>query len=325
MKARFALALLPALAGLSACLAPAPLVDERRLGQSVDALLTRYAAKHGARPRVSLWLGDGAMREAFAEGADQSLACASSIKTAYLIEACAVRGLDLDKPLPSAARVLADRKHPAIEHFKQKVQGEIRRDLGKASAAATLWAMIRSRRGGGAARVSNAVYNAAANLVTAELGGPIALSGRLEQRWGSDGLAVRRYMLARRDQGDNAASARGLALVLAALARREVPGLSQARHDFTRKVMRVGHDSLLGEQFAKSGALDTHPQARIRSGFFDSGDEQVVYVVMLEQPMPKEQAASAGQALGALAIEIRDEMLNAVRRMRGAERAAGRR
>ena len=119
--------------------------------------------------------------------------------------------------------------------------------------------------------VSNAVYNAAANLVTAFLGGPPELTGRIHARHPDfAGIASRRYMLAARDvTGDNEATAASLAAVLAAIARGDVPGLSPETHDAMRDILFL-EETDDGRHFYKGGSLNSNPITRVLSGYWET-------------------------------------------------------
>ena len=237
----------------------------------------------------SIWIGAAdsfvAGGPLYAESASAPRPAASSIKTAYLVELFADRADALPKAVPGAAAVVGDPEHPAISHFDAETRAEIREQLENASARLVGRHMI---RGDG---VSNAVYNAAANLTTAFLGGPAALTRRIRARHPDfAGIASRRYMLAARDvTGDNEATARSLAAVLAAIARGDVPGLGPETQDAVRDILFLeGTDD--GRHFFKGGSLNSNPITRVLSGYFEQPGEargrQLVYVFMAELPGP---------------------------------------
>ena len=135
---------------------------------------------------------------------------ASAIKTAYLVELFTAHSTHLDEPLTGLAEVLGDDDHPALAPFNPATRAEIRRELAGASARRVGEVMM------GKLHASNAVYNAAANVTTAVLGGPVNLTSKIHARDQEFApIEVRRYMLAPRDRpGDNEASASALAAVL---------------------------------------------------------------------------------------------------------------
>ena len=204
----------------------------------------------------SVWIGTADLglhdgEPLYAESADVPRPAASSIKTAYLVEFFLDRAATLDEPVPDAVDVVGNPEHPAIVHFDADTQAEIKEHLETATARTVGRHMI---RGTG---VSNPVYNAAANLVTAFLGGPPELTARIQARHPDfAGIDSRRYMLAARDvTGDNTATAGSLAAVLAAVARGDVPGISPETHDAMRDILFL-EDTEDGRHFYK-GARST--------------------------------------------------------------------
>ncbi len=228
----------------------------------------------------SIWIGN-ASTPIHTEAAHVPRPAASSIKVAYLIELFAELGDALDQPVPNAAAVVGDPKHPAIAHFDAEVRREIRDRLEPADARTVGRHMI---RGTG---VSNAVYNAAANLTTAFLGGPPALTGRIHaRRRDFAGIHSRRYMLAARDRtGDNTATAASLAAVLGGIARGDLPGVPPGIHREMRDVLFL-EETPGGRHYYKGGALDSFPVTRVLSGYFERPGEppgrELVYVFMGE-------------------------------------------
>ncbi|HVJ84394.1 MAG TPA: hypothetical protein VM452_02055, partial [Caulifigura sp.] len=138
---------------------------------------------------VTAWIGD-ANGQAFLErGARDVMPTASAIKAFYLVEFFAKHADGLDQPLPKANDHLTD-DHPAVSHFAPDVREEIRKELTTASVRRIGLIMQ------GRTDVSNAIYNAAANLVTADLGGPEKLTALIHARDPRfKTVAVRRYML----------------------------------------------------------------------------------------------------------------------------------
>ncbi len=236
----------------------------------------------------SVWIGRANGEVLYAEAADVPRPAASSIKVSYLVELFAELEGALDRPVPGAAAIVGDPAHPAIAHFDPETQAEIRDALETADVRTVGRRMI---RGTG---VSNAVYNAAANLTTAFLGGPAALTERIHARHPDfAGIRSRRYMLAARNvTGDNTATAESLAAVLAAIARDDFPGASELR-----EVLFL-EDTPRGRHFYKGGSLNSLPVTRVLSGFFERAGEragaQLVYAFMGEiAEVPDPGAAGA--------------------------------
>ena len=126
----------------------------------------------------SIWIGTADLglhdgEPLYDESADVPRPAASSIKTAYLVEFFSDRASYARRTRPGTRWTSwAIRIIPAIVHFDADTQAEIREHLETATARTVGRHMI---RGTG---VSNPVYNAAANLVTAFLGGPPELTDK---------------------------------------------------------------------------------------------------------------------------------------------------
>lgn len=256
----------------------------------------------------------------YTEAAEAPRPAASSIKTAYLVELFAERAEALDEPLPGAEGIVGDPKHPAVAHFDAETRAEIREHLARATARTVGRHLI---RGDG---VSNAVYNAAANLATAFLGGPRALTARIHERHPDfSGIEARRYMLAAREAtGDNEATAASLAAVLVAIATGTVPGVGEGTHEALREVLFLeeeaaekiteetgndleeatdeGEGGEARRHYFKGGSLNSDPITRVLSGYIrrpgDPPGSALVYVFMAELPGPGDrEPAAAGTRL----------------------------
>ncbi len=222
-----------AIAGVGlAALAPAPSdgppPDVRKLDDQVRAIL----AEHGDGVEAGLWVG-GAKGDAwYAWKADEVRPTASAIKTAFLVELFARYAADLDRTPPGLDAILRD-GHPAIAHFSAEGRDEVRKGLSGASVRRIGGIMM------GSVPASNLVYNAAANVATALLGGPEGLTRAIHARDPAFApIVVRRYMLAdRKARGDNEATAASLAAVLRRVASGDLPGL---RPDVVDAIQRRG-------------------------------------------------------------------------------------
>lgn len=278
------------------------------LAAEVEALV----AKHGNGVQAAVWLADRDGRVLFARDAEALRPTASAIKVPLLVELLARCA---DKPAPKltrSAQIVDSVAHPAMKPFPAPAHAEIQTRLRNADVDTAAATMI---RGDG---VANATYNAAANLVIAELGGPQGADQALAARWpGAPEIRVRRYMLAPRDEfGDNEASARALGKVWLALLRQEIPGADQALATRARAVLAVAPDAKYGAHFCKHGALDSLPLARVLSGAYERGERGLVYVVMLSQPALPEGTTPAdeGKRLEQTAAAIRDLLLEKLAR-----------
>jgi hypothetical protein len=277
--------------------AAAPRVDARTLAAALD---TRLAA-HGDGVSAAVWLGGADGDAWFARAVDAPRATASAIKTFYLIELFGRFAGALDQPLPGVAGVLADDAHPAISHFTPEQRAEIRRELAGASARRVGLVMM------GTAPASNIVYNAAANLTTAALGGPESLTAAIRARDRAfAGVAARRYMLRDRgERGDNEAPAVALAAVYQRLASRRLTGIDAATMDAIHAALRRADDPAIGTHFDKGGSLASDPMCEIRAGWYETGRGPLVYVVMTLQPMPGADGREAsGRRLAATAEDL---------------------
>lgn len=277
-------------------------LDRPALGRDVDARL----ASHGDGIQASVWLGGADGDAWYARDAEVPRPTASAIKTFYLVELYAARAGSLDAPLPGADAMLADDAHPGLSHFTPEQRDEIRAGLRGASVRRIGEVMM------GTAAASNVVYNAAANVATAVLGGPAALTARIRRRDPAfAGVAARRYMLrSRTEQGDNEAPARALAVLYQRLASRRLAGIDEATMTAVHAALRREDHPALGAHFAKTGELDSDPLTRVRAGWFAGQGEPVVYVVMALQPAPGAAGRDAsGTRLGETARAIADRLV----------------
>jgi len=292
-------------ADTSAAVHPAPTIDRAALDVPIDGAVE--AAEPGTT--LSVWLGPPVGAAWYARDADVSRPAASAIKTAYLIELFDAYADRLDAPLAGIDDALQP-AHPAVVHFDEAQQEEIRRDLTSASVREIGHHMI---RGTG---VSNVVYNAAANVTTAVLGGPAELTRRIHARDAAfAGLVSRRYMLAARDvTGDNEATASSLAAVLQRIAAGQVAGVAPATLEAMREILAVEDQTGPDRHFFKSGWLDSDPLTRIHSGFWNTTSGTFVYVVMAERPDPGALARDeAGRRLQSTVERVSEAVEGAAR------------
>ena len=303
--------------------APAPLDGREVIAAALDTVDASAFTDLGR----SIWIGTADGETLYEESPDTPRPAASSIKTAYLVEFFADRADTLDEPVPGAVDVVGNPEHPAIVHFDAETQAEIREHLETATARTVGRHMI---RGTG---VSNPVYNAAANLVTAFLGGPPELTARIQARHPDfAGIDSRRYMLAARDvTGDNTATAGSLAAVLAAIARGDVPGVSPETHAAMRDILFL-EDTGDGRHFYKGGSLNSNPITRVLSGYFavpgEPAGRELVYAFMAEVPGPASvapgdlEAGDAGRQLQDHLEDLRTAALPAARQWLGSQEAS---
>ena len=249
--------------------------DKAVLSKDVEALLK----EHGEGIVANLWVGGDSGNPWFELSSDQPSATASAIKTFYLVELFAAHPKTLDNPLPGADAVLKDNGHSAISHFSSEQRAEIRRALGGASVRRVAEIMM------GKANASNAVYNAAANLTTAVLGGPEMLTKLIRNRDPAfKEVSVRRYMLRdRKNPGDNEAPARALAALYQRLAARALAGIdSETMRAIREAIIKEDFDNR-GVRFSKDGSLASDPLTEVRAGWWETAGGPVIYVIMMRE------------------------------------------
>jgi hypothetical protein len=273
-----------------------PRLDRDKTEKAVQAIL----AKHGGRVRAGIWVGGLAGADLYESGSGETLPTASAIKTAILIELFARFADALDQPPPGLDAVFRD-DHPAVAHFSPQQRDEVRKGLAGASVRRLGGIMM------GSAAASNIVYNAAANVAIALLGGPGATTRSIGARDPAFAtIAVRRYMLTdRKLTGDNVATPAALAAVLQRLASRRVTGITNSTVEDIRRAILTKDDPRGGKFFLKDGDLASDPVTCVRSGWLEKpGGESTVLVVMLAQDKPdsltpdqahRDLAATAGR------------------------------
>lgn len=256
---------------------------------------------HGQDVQAAVWVGAADGPAWFKQDAATVMPTASAIKTFYLVEFFAAYGDRLDSSLPETNDILGN-DHPAVSHFPPAVRGEIRRELGSASVRRIGEVMM------GQTDVSNAVYNAAANLITARLGGPQKLTSLIHDRDPRfKTVMVRRYMLRDRTQpGDNEATTEAFAALYQALASRTLNGISELVMTALHEVLQRGSNSS-GVLYEKDGGLSTDPLTSVKAGWRQTGPGPVVFVVMCRQPTVETARRTAVyDDLRALSLAIRD-------------------
>ncbi len=278
--------------------------DQAAVSKGIAALLK----EHGEGVVANLWLSGDSGKAWFELSADQPAATASAIKTFYLVELFASYRGKLDTPLPGADAVLENDEHPAISHFSSEQRAEIRRGLGAASVRRVGEVMM------GKAPASNAVYNAAANLTTAVLGGPELLTTLIRDRDPAFArVSVRRYMLRdRKNPGDNEAPAAAVAALYQRLASRALTGIDGETMRAIREAMIKEDIDNLGTRFSKAGNLNSDPATEVRAGWWETARGSLIYVVMLRQPTAGPTGApSSFQRLGKTADTLADTLVGA--------------
>ena len=274
------------------------------IDRRIDALVARQRGPMA----VAVWAAGAAGRPWYVRDARAAYPAASVIKVAYLVEFFAAHAGGLDAPLPGIDAVLDDARHPALAPFSARQRADIRRALRGASVR-RIGAIMMARVG-----AANHVYNAAANVVTAVLGGPRGLTRRIRARAAAFApIAVRRYMLAARARGDNTTSAAALGAVVQGLAAARLRGVDGRTARAMQEAVRLRPRRAGGVHRAKSGYLPSAPVVSAFCGWWRRGRRAVVYVVMASAPRP---ARGPRDPLPATARRIRDLVLRHARTAR---------
>lgn len=293
----------------------APMPRVRLDKAALDGKVKETLKSLGDGVGISVWYGGPEGEPWYAWQETASRPVASSIKTAYLVELFAAHAGKLDDPLPGAAKLLANDAHPAWAPFSQEERVEIRKTLGQASVRRVGEIMM------GKAKAPNSVYNAAANLTTAVLGGPEELTKKIHKRDpGFRGIKARRYMLAKRtEKNDNVATAEGLAAVLRRVSTGQWNGLDEETAKALREAMLTSDSGPAGKHYRKGGDLNSNPLTVVRAGWYERDGETSLYVVVAVQPQPGNRSSSeAKQRLDDAAESLRSELLTAARQARAA-------
>jgi hypothetical protein len=307
-RAATALALAVALTAMPASGEPptATRLDRGAIDREVGAIL----GEQGGPDSVGVWVGGASGEAWYDREAGAVFPTASAIKTSFLVELFARHADALDRPPEGLDAVLRD-DHPAVAHFSPAQRDEIRRGLAGASVRTIGGTMM------GSVPASNVVYNAAANVVEALLGGPDGLTRAIGGRDPAFApIAVRRYMLAdRHAHGDNEATPAALAAVLRRLASREVPRLNASTVEAIRLAILRKDDPKMGQVFVKDGDLATDPITCVRSGWVEGPDGgAIVYVVMFARRGPGDlPRTEAYERLDRLSRRLTGSLLDAAR------------
>ncbi|MCO6044477.1 class A beta-lactamase-related serine hydrolase [Aeoliella sp. ICT_H6.2] len=229
-----------------------------------------------AGTQFGVWIGRPNGDALYTHHADAVMPTASSIKAALLIELFAMHEEQLDTPPEGVSEIFTAREHPAFVHYSKRDRQESEELLTKMSVEQLGRQMIRVGEN------PNRVYNGAANVVIAMLGGPTQATARVHER--DDrfaGHTVNRYMLADRNvTGDNTATPESLAAVHSALARREIKGLQPETIERIRNVLLLDKDRSGTSHYFKGGSLGSDPVTYVRAGWWEGKRPTVVYAVM---------------------------------------------
>jgi hypothetical protein len=277
--------------------------------EALTAAVQQRLQEFGTGVEAGIWVGDSEGKVLVDYQSDVARPTASAIKTAYLMELFADNFDKLDETPAGLDAILQD-THPSVSHFTPAQRQQIRRELSNASVRTIGRIMM------GSDPAENVVYNAAANVTTALLGGPEELTARIHRR--SDafrGIAIRRYMLADRNKnGDNTATPEALGAVLLKLSAKQLNGISpQTINDIHSAILSSEkRHGVTGHHQFKDGSLSSDPRTRVRAGWWHTDDSStgIAYVVMLEQPVASDSSVSEADAkLAALTDELTQRVL----------------
>lgn len=288
--------------------------DSQKLDSEIQAILNQ----HGRPIRAGIWLGSPTGEVWYERNAETVLPTASAVKAFYLVELYDRFRDRLDEPLPGVHEIVSDDSHPAVSHFATRSKEEIRERLDGATVRRIGEIMI------GQSDVSNAVYNAAANVVTAALGGPEALTRAIHARDPAfHSVACRRYMLRDRTQpGDNEAAPAAFAALYQKLAAESLAGLDADTRAAIRQTLHWPKKQP-GRLFAKGGSLGSEPLTRVRAGWWETDGGPFVFVIMTAQAIADEAPASEQSEALLATIDRLEQLVSAAgRAQRGASPAA---
>ncbi|MBT8082967.1 MAG: class A beta-lactamase-related serine hydrolase [Gammaproteobacteria bacterium] len=247
---------------------------------SIAGAVARLESEAVGDVEYSVWLGQPDGHTWYEHNADDVRPAASAIKTAILVEFLSTQLDSLDEPFDALEAIVDNPASPAIRHFDADQEAYVQNELRDLTARQLAQAMVHTEH-----TYSNAAYNAAANVIIEYLGGPEALSERLQRRFpDAAGLQVARYMLADRQQNpDNLLTARSLATILRYLAQ---DGPTDELRTAARAILLYETDANRGDHYYKGGSLRSDPQVRIESGWWDHRGAAVVYAVIATRPSP---------------------------------------
>lgn len=249
---------------------------------ATERLIAEVRAEDGGgRVRVGVWFGGPTGDPWYSAEADALFPTASAIKTAILVELFARFADDLDRVPPGLADHLQDTS-PTIAHFAPEARAEVRRELAGKTVRQIGGIMMEP------IPASNAVYNAAASISIALLGGPEGATRAIQARDPAFApITVRRYMLADRTRtGDNTASPAALAAVFCRIASGNAPGLARPTVEAIRASILARNDAR-GRRLLKDGLLESDPLTIVRTGVLTPPTgPPCVFAVMLARDRP---------------------------------------
>ncbi len=247
--------------------------------RAIERAVADMESGNAGSVEYSVWLGPPDGDAWYRHDASSVRPAASAIKSAILIEFFSEQIESLDQPFAALSDIIDSQESVAIRHFDAEQQAAARAELRDLTARQLAEAMIHKEH-----IESNAAYNAAANVIIEYLGGPMALTERIRQRFvHADGLQIARYMLAdRQENADNLLTADSLASILQYLA---VGTANDKLRAAVRNVLLLETDATRGDHYYKGGTLTSAPQVRIEAGWWDDRGAACVYVVIATHPV----------------------------------------
>ena len=236
---------------------------------------------------IGLVVLDDQGRVVYEHNSRRELPAASSIKSILLLELFDRYAGELDRqPRPDIAAIVHNRKHPAVAHFKEPSQQEIANELSDVSIRQLGSILIDSKDPSGKT-YSNIVYNGAANVAIALLGGPAAATQKMQRRDAAfRGAHLRRYMLARRNvTGDNTATPLALATLFQTTIDKNPADLTADTVQGITDILHARDYPNGATLYAKGGALYSDPVTQVRSGHYSDGKRKMNYAIMASQPL----------------------------------------
>ncbi len=242
--------------------------------RTIEQAVAETESGNAGGVEYSVWLGPPDGDVWYRHNTDVVRPAASAIKTAILIEFFSKQIESLDLPFNALGDIINSPESAAIRHFGAEKQAAARDELRDLTARQLAEAMIHKEH-----IETNAAYNAAANVIIEYLGGPAALTERVQRRFPrADGLQIARYMLAdRRQNDDNLLTAESLATILRYLA---LGTATNELRDSVRAVLLLETDETRGEHYYKGGTLTSEPPVRIEAGWWEYQGTACVYVVI---------------------------------------------
>ena len=258
-----------------------------------------------AGTEFGIWIGRPDGEVLFARNADKVMPTASSIKVAILIELFAKYENQLDSP-PEGVKEIIQPDSPAFAHYTQKQRDEVIEHLADATVAEIGYRMVHTKG------APNRVYNGASNIAIMLLGGPEKTTELIHARDPAFAeIIVNRYMLADRTvNGENTATPKSLAAVLAKLSSGKITGLKDDTVKRIHEILKLESEGGL-VSFGKSGSLSSDPVTRILSGWDESNGETVVYAIMGSAPTGAEGGAATFNQLKPTVAQLRAAVTNA--------------